>query len=1094
MKVALTIVVCLTMLAAGFAQTAQTITLSESNTQLKDIFKEIRRQAGYEFVVDSKTLATATPVTINVKNATLEEVLTICFKGQPMTYTITGNTIVVKPIEKAEAKIEPSTSGSLHYVSGRVVDNKGGAIPGVNILIRGTSEGTVSDADGKYSLQVTGSDLLLFSFIGFKKFETEVGERTIIDVTLEEESAALNEVVINAGYYNVKEREATGNIAKVEAKDIERQPVTSPMMALQGRMAGVDIAPANGVPGTFTNVVVRGRNSISTSSVRPLYIIDGVPVDSGGLPSESGAVNQASGSLMDTGNSGFDPLSTISPANIESIEVLKDADATSIYGSRGANGVILVRTKRGEQSEKTNVDISFYSGVSKTPHFMDLLTTPQYVAIRKEALANDNLPITATDLVVWDTTRYTNWQKVLLGGSAPVNDLQLNVSGGSGTTTFRIGGNYHKEGMVQPGNFNTQRIAGNLNFNHGGPGQKFRMNVSLNYGVVISDLFASSNVVEAAIHLPPNAPSLYDANGKLNWENNTFNNPLSFLNQTDNTQISNLIANSSFTYKLSHGISAKLSLGYNTQDKNSTTKYPFSAMQPWLITQFTTASSSFGTNKRTGWIAEPQLSYDYKHNRYEINALIGSTWQENSSKDQLILASGYTSDILLSSLKGATKISYGSDDNSDYRYMAFFGRLGYKFKDRYLLNLTGRRDGSSRFGPDHRWGNFGAVGAAWIFSNEGFMTRFSFLSFGKVRGSYGITGSDQVGDYKYKSTYVYVPLGYQDKVSLYPSGLTNSNYAWEQTSKLEIAVELGFFNDRINIQGSQYINRCSNQLLPYQLPAITGFDGVIQNLNATVENSGVEILVNTVNINHNSFQWKSMLNFTLPKNKLISYPGLEQSADATKYVIGQPLNVARLYNYIGVSTQTGVYDVVDVNKDGKFDYSDRTYLANVGRKYYGGLNNTFSYKGIELSVFFRYSQQTSQNFIFEIPGGLPANSRQEIVLNHWREDGDVEKYGKASTNYSSQDAMGISYAERAGYANNSNATISNSSFIRLQTLSLSYTLQGSQFKGAWFTMARIYMQGQNLLTFSNAITLDPEVGLYSLPPMRSFTVGVEIKL
>jgi len=1081
------------LLTACFLQVSarvasQNVTFSGKNVSLETVFSAVERQTGYLFLYRENVLAEAKPVTISASNEPLLQFLDDVFKGQPLTYLIGSKTINISPLSGSSNDIPESGSTPLVSIPahGRLLDESGRPVAGANIMIKGTRTGVASDENGFFSITVNVGDVVVISFVGYETKEVRISARSLKPgETLELGPIALTPsireekgVTINGGYYTTTDLKKTGNITKVGAREIEHQPVTSPLMALQGRVPGMDITPSNGIPGSFTKVVIRGQNSISNVNATPLYVVDGIPINSSSISSDNVAV------MAET--SGYDPLSGLNPANIESIEILKDADATSIYGSRGANGVILITTKRGNLSGKTNVDLSFTSGQGRIPKFLKLLTTPQYVAIRKEALQNAGRPIDARDLVVWDTTRYTDWQKELLGGAAVITDLQANVSGGNASTNFRLGGSYHKEGTIYPGDFGYRRLSGNFSLNHASPDQKFRASLSLNYDVEPNNVLTTT-LVSSATTLAPDAPALYDSAGNLNWEHSTFGNPMARLKKGDTRHSNTLMVNSALSYGLIPGLALKVNMGYNTLDANSVIRVnTFATMDPATITSDTRAASEFETDKRSGWILEPQVTYNKQSGEHELNILAGASLQENNTAHQLVYADGYTSDVLLESLRGATQTTYYVDDNSRYRYMSVLGRIGYGYKQKYLLSLTGRRDGSSRFGPNHRWGNFGSVGAAWIFSEENFMKNLSFLSLGKLRGSYGVTGSDQVGDYQYLSTYQFTQYQYQGAISLYPAKLTNSSYAWEQTIKLEMALELGFLDNRIRLESVFYRNRCSNQLLNYQLPDITGFTGVTQNLNATVQNTGLEFVLQTVNADRPNFQWRSAFNITIPHNKLVSYTGLAQSPYANTYVVGQPLSIAKLYNYLGVNPITGLYEVKDVDGDGVFDLKDRTFIQNTGRRYYGGLNNTFRYKSVELSFFLYFSQQTSSNVVYFTPGSTPDNIPQEVVGNYWRHVGDKAKYQKATTDYS--------LLAGNSYTNSSNASYVSSSFVRLKTLLLSYTLPPALLKKVGLKAGKLFAEGQNLLTFSSFPALDPEAKTSSLPPIRMITAGVEIKL
>jgi TonB-linked SusC/RagA family outer membrane protein len=605
----------------------------------------------------------------------------------------------------------------------------------------------------------------------------------------------------------------------------------------------------------------------------------------------------------------------------------------------------------------------------------------------------------------------------------------------------------------------------------------------LNYGVEINKLF-NGNITGAALTLPPNAPALYDSAGHLNWEHSTFSNPLAAFKVTDDNRGSNLIISDNMRYELLSGLIAQVNLGYTVLNRNNIIKTdPFSAYDPALLPNNFTATSFFSYTSRSSWIIEPQLAYIKQLQQHELNILAGTSLQDSYSAYQMIRATGYSSDVLMQSLQGATKISYLRDDDLQYRYMAFFGRLGYNYKQKYIINITGRRDGSSRFGPDHRWGNFGSVGTAWIFSAEDFMKRFSFLSFGKLRTSYGVTGSDQVGDYQYLSTYKILDNTYQERVSMTPNGLANRDYAWEETRKLETALELSFLRNRISMEIAFYHNRCSNQLVSYPLPGFTGFTGVTQNLEATVQNMGWELSVNTINIARTKFQWTSDLNITLPRNKLVSYPGLAQSAYANYYVVGQPITISKVYRYIGVNPTTGLYEVKDIDGDGLFDWPDRTTIVNAGRHTYGGLTNTFRFKGIECSFLLQFAQLTSLNFKF---GNLGQRNNVPLSVyeSRWKKEGELAQFQKSS--------IGSSVSTPQFLANSSDAAWSDISFIRVKTLSMSYTFTRPWLDRFHLSAFKLYVQGQNLLTISNTTRPDPETGL-GLPPLHMITCGVDVQ-
>ncbi|WP_372653200.1 TonB-dependent receptor domain-containing protein, partial [Draconibacterium sp.] len=424
------------------------------------------------------------------------------------------------------------------------------------------------------------------------------------------------------------------------------------------------------------------------------------------------------------------------------------------------------------------------------------------------------------------------------------------------------------------------------------------------------------------------------------------------------------------------------------------------------------------------------------------------------------------------------------DDKTEYRYAALFGRINYKYKERYILNLTGRRDGSSRFGPNQRFASFGAIGAAWLFSKEYFLASSSWLSFGKLRASYGITGSDLIGDYQFLDTYTVSNTLYGGNTSLYPSRLNNPYFSWEKTTKLEAAIELGFLKDRIQFSAAWYRNRSGNQLVGIPLPGTTGFSTIQANLPAKVENKGLEFELNTTPIQTEDFNWNSSFNISFPDNKLISFPGLEGSTYANQYVIGYPTSIIKVYNYEGIDPETGLYQFTDYNDDGNITSpDDNQVIEDIAVKYFGGWSNQISYRQWEFSFLFQFVNQRQKNYISMMPRPGSMYNQPVEVLNVWSEENPDGKYMP----YSSGTIAQINRLH--GYLSNSNAAVSDASFIRLKNIQLAYKLQLNKY----LQSARFYVQGQNLLTISDYFGLDPEFSLSGyLPPLKTWSFGIQL--
>lgn len=966
-----------------------------------------------------------------------------------------------------------------HTVEGIVTDGTS-PLPGVTVAIKSKINNvSITDFHGEYSFVVSSNDTLVVSFIGFRKAFIPVQGRTKIDIKLQYDTTTLQEVKINAGYYSVKESERTGSIVKITAKDIDKQPVTNILSAMQGRMAGVTITQNTGTPGGGFDVQIRGTNSLRTDGNQPLYIIDGVPYASNSISN-----NNISSIIIPSSN--VSPLSTINPSDIESIEVLKDADATAIYGSRGANGVILINTKKGKEG-KTRFTINTNTAVGNVTRYMNLMHTDQYLEMRKEAFVNDGIvkyPAAAYDINgIWDQNRYTDWQKELIGGTAQINDGQISINSGSAQTQFLLSGNYHNETTVFPGDYKYKRGGANFNLNHQSADNKFKINLSASYSSQNNNLPATDFTREAR-SLSPNAPSLYDAFGNLNWENGTFNNPLRNLEAVYKANTANLIANTILSYQIIPELEIKTNIGFSNLHYDETRTSPSTIYNPSLGLGSESSSLFVNNSKRESWIIEPQLNWNKKIGHGKIEFLAGATFQQQKTAQLVQEADGFASNSLIYDLASATYLYVFTNQQTQYKYQAFFGRVNFNWKDRYILNFTGRRDGSSRFGPGNQFANFGAIGAAWLFSKEPSLEN-KILSFGKLRASYGTTGNDQIGDYNFLDTYSSAGNNYQGTVGLQPNRLYNANFGWETNKKMEIALELGFIQDRIFLTTAYYRNRSSNQLVGVPLPGTTGFNSILANLNATVENTGLELTIRTVNIEKENFKWTTNLNLTVPKNNLIAFPQLENSTYVNQYVIGKSINIQKVYNYIGLNTQTGIYQFEDVNKDGKISSpDDRQTVKDFSPKFYGGLQNQFNLKRWQLDFLFQYVKQENWNSIsmLGLPGGM--SNKTEEVLNRWQNPGDTSPYQMYSSGTNS-----LATTANNLYSN-SNAAITDGSYLRLKNISISYNLPENSLKNL---KCRISLQGQNILTFTSYKGADPEFLVSGfLPPLKIYALGLQL--
>lgn len=897
----------------------------------------------------------------------------------------------------------------------------------------------------------------------------------------------IDEITLNAGYYKVNKKEQTGSIAKVSAKDIENQPVSNVLSTIQGRMTGVNITQNSGVPGAGFEIQIRGQNSLRTGSFTeqngnvPLYVVDGVP-----FTEISPQKSQISSTIIPGGN--INPLNTINPNDIESIEVLKDADATAIYGSRGANGVILITTKKGKTG-KVRLNFSTNYGVSEAISNLTLLNKDEYLNMRRTAYKNDGIatyPSNAYDVNgVWDQQNGIDWQKVLIGKKATMSNTQLSANGGSKTTSFLLGLGHNEQTTVYGQDFKYTSNNFSSNLSHRSEDNRFQINVSNLFtqqknNVIYSDLTAKT------FTLAPVSPQLYNADGSLNWANNTFTNPLAAYNASYNNDTKLFQTNLNSEYKLFKDFKIKINAGLNYTIINELALQPNTIYNPNIASGLSSANSQARQKKQDifSFIVEPQVNWTKGWGNHNLQLLVGGTFQNIIRDTEEELGFGFESNQFISNIAAAKTVMMLENSNIEYKYAAMYGRLNYQFKNKYILNLTGRRDGSSRFGPNNRFANFGAVGAAWNFSRENLFKNLSWLSAGKIRASYGSAGSDNIGDFQFLNNYIVSSsLIYNNITGLSPSRLYNPDYSWEITKKLETAVELGFFKNRLNLSTSLYRNRSSSQLVGYQLSAVTGFSSVMANLNATIENKGLEIEITGRPLSKKELQWESSFNISFPRNKLLSFPGLAGSSYANQYVIGQPTNIVKLYQFEGIDPSTGQYKFKDFNGDGKITSpEDRQVVADIGVKYFGGWSNSFHYKNWDLSVHLQFVKKRGWNYnsIMSLPGTMSNQPTQ--ILDVWSPENPSGHYMPYSTlNTNTHNLF-----------RTSTAAVSDASFIRLKNIQLGYTLPLTE---GVFRDVKIYFQGQNLWTWTKFFGVDPEALTSGfLPPLRTYSFGIQFNL
>jgi TonB-linked SusC/RagA family outer membrane protein len=894
---------------------------------------------------------------------------------------------------------------------------------------------------------------------------------TVIGVTRtdgKEEAAipsekSLDEVQV-VGYGTTTKRLNTGSVAAVSAAVIDEQPVTNVLSSLAGRVPGAFVQTTNGMPGGNITIQIRGQGSIAAGS-NPLYVIDGVP-----FSSSVGSLTALS--VLSTGsiNGLISPLNSLNPADIESISILKDADATAIYGSRGSNGVVLITTKKGKAG-KTRADASVSGGVTGAANIPRLLNYTQFLQMRRTAYTNDgvtpsadpNSNAYAPDLTTWSNNPPTDWAKYLLGNTGQLTNAQASVSGGDGATSFLVSGNYHSEKTYLPGDNLYNRGGLSANFQHTSANRKFMIQFSTALTLDHNALVNPVADIAYDLLLPPNYP-VFSAPGTYNWY--AGENPVAEIQATSTASTNNVISNLLLSYNLFAGLTAKVSAGYNSLGVNQTQIFPSVSLYPGTLNY-----TYFGRNSNQSYIIEPQITYDRHFQTSTLDLLLGGTYQDAVYQGESIKAGNFSSASLMNNL-GSAGTFVPTNSHTEYKYASVFGRVTYNLDEKYILNATVRRDGSSRFGPNEQFGNFGSIGAAWLWDEEGFARKnLPFVSYGKLRASYGLTGNDQIADYQYLPTDASSGFVYQGIPGLKPSRIANPDFHWETTKKLDVGLELGFLKNNILLTVDRYQDLTSDQLVAYAIPSLTGFTSYQANLPAVVENAGWEFELTTKNIQGEHFKWTTTFNLTLPRNELKSFPGLASSGYANTLVVGQDINRVYGYQFEGLSAAGSALYATKSGVPSSTPSSATDSYYTIGKKtpdLYGGIGTTLSYGNWSLDIFGQFVKQATFGDLTYIPGAQGFNNYAAVNR--------ISNIPKASN------TNDFNYGR-------SSANFFNTSYFRLKNIALAYTVS---------SRLRIFAQAQNMLTFwnRNLPLLDPESGTFNsisnnLPPARSVVAGIQ---
>jgi len=1105
------------------ASYGQTVSLNEKNTALEDVFRSIEQQTQFTFLYDKLALKKAQRITVSIKNATLETALKDCLKGQPLTYRIFEKTIVIKRADDDGPNPDPSAivASVPFQVIGKVADEKGETLPGVTVSVKGTRNGTQTNIDGAFKLTVPdGGAVLVFSYIGYESKEIRVDATRNFNIVLHSGSKSLNEVVVS-GYTTQSKQDFTGSAARIGADDIADKPVQSFVQALAGQAAGVNVIQPSGVLNNPPVFRIRGFNSISLSSY-PLIIVDGV--------------------ALFTGNAGTfaanNPLADINPADIESMDILKDASATAIYGSRAANGVVVITTKKGKKGN-TKVNYNGWYGLTKAYNLPQILDAADYVMIKNEALVNGgSAPAYHLQTLSNGSTVDTRWYDYAYRtGASQSHDL--NISGANDATNYYISLGYTKQqGMMVQNTFD--RKVGRVNVEHHlfkglTVGSNFSFSNSMNRapstGSLPGQAAQLTGLAREAMVLPPNlAP--YNEDGSYNIVGNSigygantiltgYYNPVVLLDLDKySSETTALVGNVFGEVTIVKNLKLKTSYSINKSNiENLNFTNPYQGY-PGYDSKGSAINATI-RNNRTDWTNT--LNFTPTIGKSHVNLLAGYEEIYTTADSWGATRTGLTDNYYTTFQGGFTTIVPSGNSQGQNGFRSYFSNLNYDFDKKYLLSASFRRDGFSGLSAGHKYGNFAGGSIGWNMAEEDFFKNSSLsknISSLKLRGSYGQVGNLNIGDFPALSLYSSGLYGSAATLSFSQAG--NPDLKWETSKKLDIGINIGLFNNRISIDADYYNNNIDGMILNAAQPPSKGIPGNVITTNiGSMYNRGIELNIDAHIIDQGKFKWSANLNFSTLKNKVTA---LASGADI--YGTGlDPSNITRVGYSMGsifVVKTTGVNPAngqrMYVNRNGKtvqynyagtpqWTYLDGTAAPAMDAKadgviigpsiptYYGGFNNNFSYGCFDLAINLGFSggNQLYNGTKTTLMDQRFYNNSTEI-LKRWTTPGQITDVPRVV--YNDNFSSGSSLANTA--------SVEDGTFVKLRNVILGYKLPPSLLPKNKLSSLRVYLQASNLFTITKYTGTDPEVSSNgdsnaapgveknASPQARTFTIGVNV--
>jgi TonB-linked SusC/RagA family outer membrane protein len=1027
-----------TFAANGYSQPGK-VTIQLQNSSIKDFFSSIEKQTSYKFLYRDDAVE-GILVNIDKTDEPLGNILSEIFIGTRFSYKIMDNNLIVIASKEFLQQLA---------VSGTITDENGSPMPGVNVQIEGTTIGTSSDINGKYAISLPDANaVIVFSFVGYIPQKVSAAGKSIIDISLTTFLSNLDEVVV-IGYGTQKKKDITTSVSTIKLEPIEKKSMANLAQALQGKASGVRVIQASGSPEGDFSVQIRGATSI-TAGNEPLYVVDGIMTSS---------------------------ISGISPADIESMQILKDASSCAIYGARAANGVVLINTKRGE-ANKPLVSFRATFGISKVANKLDLLNSKECATLLNDEKINAGLaPIINPDTI----TTNIDWQdEIFFQGKT--SDMQLSFSGGNEKTQFYLSAGLIKsEGIIKPSEY--KRYSFKVNLDHEmykwlSLGSSLNLSNSERSNITDTDPTHGQGVImEALAYTTPYTPK-YKPNGDFgtNPHQGGWDNPYAFMyGSKAATRVSNILGNVFAKVTFAKGLSFKTSFGIDAGFQN----YDQFDLQAHSEYNRSTGGNAFAnTSQQLVWLNENILDYFYSTGKHAITALAGITSQKSTLKSSAMNVQKFPDDNV-QTLNAGALLRSASTNAAEWSLLSYLVRMTYAFDNRYLFSANFRADGSSKFGPSNKFGFFPSASVGWRISQEEFFSGISAVNDLKIRVSYGLTGNQNgIGEYSHLGLIglgANYPFGGVIYPGSYPSTISNKDLKWESTKQTDIGIDLSLFKSRITLTADVYYKNTSDLLVNVNLPTSTGYSSGIQNL-GRINNKGLEFEIRTTNLS-GDFKWYTDLNFSINRNKVIDIGGkdkimftagtIRERGQVTIITEGQPLSV--FYGYVseGVDPQTGdlMYRRTSVSSDYSFSPdSDRVVIGNPNPKFIYGITNDFSYKNFYLSILVQgvYGNDIFNATRLTLEDMEQVKNQSAATLRRWRNPGDITDIPRAEFGNSDNSLVSSRFVEKGTY-------------FRVKSVTLSYDFNSKWLKTAHISSLNVFVSAQNLLTFTKYTGYDPEV-------------------